>query len=58
MAKAHRGAGIRDQKSNGRGQCPVCNRTAIKVLYEVELDGSKSMVCKQCNASLKRAKDL
>ncbi|MGI6440261.1 MAG: hypothetical protein ACOX0W_08390 [Sphaerochaetaceae bacterium] len=54
MAKAHRGAGIRDQVNNGRGDCPVCKRTGIKVLYEIELDGSKTKVCKQCNASHKR----
>lgn len=56
MAKAHRGAGIRDRVNNGRGQCPVCKRTGIKVLYENEVDGNKVNVCKQCNASLKRAK--
>ncbi|MFA5514306.1 MAG: hypothetical protein WDA17_06105 [Sphaerochaetaceae bacterium] len=56
MAKAHRGAGIRDQKSSGRGTCPVCKRSAIKVLYEQEIDGSKSMVCKQCNAAIKNSK--
>lgn len=56
MAKAHRGAGIRDRVSNGRGTCPVCKRTAIKVLYEQELDGSKAMVCKPCNATIKNSK--
>ncbi|MGI6466275.1 MAG: hypothetical protein ACOXZZ_01565 [Sphaerochaetaceae bacterium] len=56
MAKAHRGAGIRDQKSGGRGTCPVCKRTAIKVLYEQEIDEAKVMVCKQCNASIRNAK--
>ncbi len=54
MAKAHRGAGIRDQVKNGRGTCPSCNRTAIKVMYEVEIDGNKSKVCKQCSAKLKK----
>ncbi len=54
MAKAHRGAGIRDQVRNGRGTCPVCKRTAIKVMYEVEVDGNKSVVCKQCSAKLKK----
>lgn len=54
MAKAHRGAGIRDQVNNGRGTCPVCNRTAIKVMYEVEVGEDKKMVCKQCNSKLKK----
>ncbi|HHU89337.1 MAG: hypothetical protein ACOXZ2_07985 [Sphaerochaetaceae bacterium] len=55
MAKAHRGAGIREQQFRGRGDCPVCKRTGIKVLYEREIDGTKAMICKQCNATLKRA---
>ncbi|PKL27101.1 MAG: hypothetical protein CVV46_13420 [Spirochaetae bacterium HGW-Spirochaetae-2] len=38
------------------GDCPVCKRTAIKVMYEQSLDGAKTMVCKQCNAALKHAK--
>ena len=56
MAKAHRGAGIRDQVSNGRGTCPVCKRTAIKLLYENEVEGNKTLVCKQCNASIRNSK--
>ncbi len=56
MAKAHRGAGIRDQKAHGRGDCPVCKRTAIKVMYENQVEGNKTLVCKQCNASIKNAK--
>ncbi|MHC1692175.1 MAG: hypothetical protein AB9828_04030 [Sphaerochaetaceae bacterium] len=56
MAKAHRGAGIRDQRLNGRGDCPVCKRTAIKVMYENEVEGSKVKVCKQCNARIKNSK--
>lgn len=53
MSKAHRGFGIRDQKNNGRGTCPVCKRTAIKVLYEAPVDGATVKVCKQCNAKIK-----
>jgi transposase-like protein len=56
MAKAHRGAGIRDQVSHGRGTCPVCKRSGIKVGYEHEVDGAKAMICKQCNATFKNAK--
>jgi uncharacterized protein YbaR (Trm112 family) len=40
----------------GRGDCPVCKRTAIKVVYEAQVDGNKAMVCKQCNAKIKNAK--
>ena len=53
MSKAHRGTGIRELSNHGRGTCPVCKREAVKVLYEVEADGVKQNVCKQCNAKLK-----
>ncbi len=55
MSKAHRGSGIRSEANHGRGDCPVCKRTAVKVLYEVTLDGEKAKVCKPCNAHLKNA---
>lgn len=54
MSKAHRGSGIRDKYKNGRGTCPKCNRTGVKVLYEATLDGAKTKVCKPCNANLKK----
>ena len=44
MSKSHRGTGIRDQFNNGRAECPVCKRTAIKCLYEREIDGQKVKV--------------
>jgi len=50
MSKAHRGSGIRDQVKHGRGVCPVCKRTGIKIGYEHEIDGQKAMLCKQCHA--------
>lgn len=53
MSKNHRGAGIRSLVSHGRGECPVCHRTGVKVLYEVEVDGKKVKVCKVCNATFK-----
>ncbi|MGH0053034.1 MAG: hypothetical protein ACQ5SW_06575 [Sphaerochaetaceae bacterium] len=55
MSKAHRGSGIRSEVNQGRGECPVCKRTGVKVLYEVTLDGEKANVCKPCNAHLKAA---
>lgn len=54
MSKAHRGTGIRELANNGRTTCPICKRTEIKCLYEVEQDGAKLMICKQCNAKLKK----
>lgn len=53
MSKTHRGTGIRNQVSHGRGKCPICENANIKVLYEREVDGNKVKVCKFCNANLK-----
>ncbi len=54
MSKAHRGTGIRELPNQGKATCPVCKREAVKCLYEVEVDGAKMNVCKQCNAKLKK----
>ncbi len=56
MSKAHRGFGVRELVRNGRGDCPVCGRTAIKVLYEYEKDEKKFMICKQCKVAVARGK--
>ena len=53
MSKNHRGTGLRSLPSRGRDECPVCHKTGIKVLYEVEIDGQKVKVCKFCNAAMK-----
>lgn len=53
MAKSHRGAGIREEVRQGRGDCPLCKRTGIKVMYEKEANDKKVMLCKQCAAALK-----
>lgn len=52
MAKTHRGRGIRELASHGRGTCPRCGATNIKVLYEKEIDGKQQKICKFCNAAL------
>ena len=56
MSKNHRGKGIRDLFARGRGTCPVCNTTGIKLLYEQESDGKKIKVCKFCKAAIKSGK--
>jgi hypothetical protein len=56
MSKAHRGSGIREQEKSGRGTCPVCKRTGIKVLYEQEVNEKKFSVCKQCRAAIAKGK--
>jgi ribosomal protein L37AE/L43A len=54
MAKAHRGAGVRELVKSGRGTCPLCRRTGIKVLYEREAQDKKIVICKQCEAAVKK----
>jgi len=56
MSKAHRGKGIRDQFAHGRGECPVCKRNNVKILYEQEADGQKFKICKICKSSIKNGK--
>ena len=56
MSKAHRGTGIRELAKSGRGTCPVCKRTGVKVLYENEINGKKVMVCKECNKAIAHGK--
>jgi hypothetical protein len=56
MSKAHRGKGIRDLVSAGRGECPVCKKENVKVLYEVESGEKKLKICKTCKAAIKHGK--
>ena len=53
MSKAHRGKGIRDQYAKGRGECPVCQRKNVKIIYEQEASGQKMKICKTCRAAVK-----
>ncbi len=52
MAKPHRGKGLRELVRSGRGVCPVCGRTAVKVLYEAQVKDKTVKVCKTCKATL------
>jgi hypothetical protein len=56
MAKPHRGKGIRDLFAHGRGECPVCKRNNVKVLYEIEAGEQKLKICKTCRAAIKNGK--
>jgi len=53
MSKPHRGRSIRDQFACGRGECPVCKRKKVKILYEQEAEGQKFKICKICRAAIK-----
>ena len=56
MSKAHRGSGLKDQPNWGRGICPVCKRTGIKIIYEHEVEGKKIKICKTCKAAIAHGK--
>ena len=56
MSKAHRGKGIAELAAGGRGVCPVCKREGVKLLYEQEIDGQKSKICKICKATIANKK--
>jgi hypothetical protein len=56
MSKPHRGKNIRDLVSRGRGECPVCKRQNVKLLYEQNAGDKKVKVCKICKAAIKHGK--
>jgi len=56
MSKPHRGKSIRELVSRGRGECPVCKRQSVKLLYEQDAGEKKVKVCKICKAAIKHGK--
>ena len=48
MAKTHRGAELRELPNRGRGTCPICARTGVKLLYDLTVKGKNIKVCKKC----------
>jgi hypothetical protein len=56
MSKSHRGKSLRELPKFGRGECPVCKRKNVKLLYEQEAEGKKVKVCKTCRAAIKHGK--
>jgi hypothetical protein len=42
--------------NSGRGKCPVTGRTGVKLLYEHEIDGKKTMISKIGKATLANQK--
>ncbi|CAD7837270.1 hypothetical protein S1OALGB6SA_1819 [Olavius algarvensis spirochete endosymbiont] len=57
MSKAHRGKTLKaETPQSGRGKCPLCRRTGVKLLYEYEIDEKKLVLCKQCNSAVKSGK--
>lgn len=51
MAKSTRGKGLWKTRSRGRGICPICLSTRVKLLYSVtNSEGKLLKVCKKCNS--------
>ncbi len=49
MSKNKRGKALWRMPSRGRGTCPICSSTRIKLLYTGKgLSGEKLNVCKKC----------
>jgi len=53
MSKPHRGRSIRELFARGRGECPICKRNNVKVLYEQDAGDQKFKICKTCRAAIK-----
>lgn len=56
MSKPNRGKNIRELPSHGRGECPVCKRKNVKILYEQDAGDKKIKICKVCRAAIKHGK--
>ena len=48
MAKTHRGKVLWKLEAHGRGTCPACGRTRVKLLYPGVVNGATVNVCKRC----------
>lgn len=49
VAKRNRGKVLNRLPSNGRGDCPLCSRKRVKLLYAHKSDSTKTVqVCKFC----------
>ena len=48
MAKNNRGKGLKKEPNHGRGECPFCHRTGVKMLYEIKANDKTIKVCKSC----------
>jgi hypothetical protein len=54
MAKNKRGKALWRMPARGRGTCPVCSATRIKLLYTRVLEnGDTATVCKRCRSKQK-----
>ncbi|MFC5531680.1 hypothetical protein [Cohnella yongneupensis] len=53
MAKQKRGHSLWNLPTRGRGTCPICGATRIKLLYPRTPTGSRKtiQVCKRCSVA-------
>ncbi|TNJ66391.1 hypothetical protein FE784_10460 [Paenibacillus hemerocallicola] len=52
MPKTKRGRALWNMPSRGRGTCPVCANTRIKLLYPRTTSGGEAVkVCKRCSGA-------
>jgi len=58
LPKTKRGKALWGMDSRGRGTCPVCLSTRIKLLYTVtHFEGKQLQVCKRCKSAPKTRMD-
>lgn len=58
MAKTKRGKGLWNTTSRGRGTCPICLSTRIKLLYSAtNSEGKPVTVCKRCSSATAKSAD-
>ncbi|MCB5262528.1 MAG: hypothetical protein LHW64_04835 [Candidatus Cloacimonetes bacterium] len=48
MAKNNRGTEVKKLPNQGRGECPSCHRTGVKLLYDIKIGEKTIKVCKVC----------
>ncbi len=51
MGKNHRGKGLKDVPAHGRGTCPACKKTGIKIIHELKVGDKTVKLCKYCHAT-------
>jgi transcription elongation factor Elf1 len=52
MSKNNRGKGLKNLPNHGRGTCPVCKKTGIKVIFEAKIEENTVKVCKVCGKNI------
>lgn len=48
MPRTHRGKALWVLPGRGRGRCPICGRTGVKLLYGRIVKSETLDVCKRC----------